>query len=177
MPSSVVTWLPDLLALPETLPRGPADFLRSLRAMLGHVAPLHLDPRRCRYEISDAGVDVTLAHDRYRSWDVTATVAREGAIVSAGGMHQRFDAPARRTGGSPAWALDAVRLIEDLLCGAVEIQLTYRGDTIARAEGFLVDDDELRRPLGYAGAMTPNRFIPFLPERTETVRISYVGER
>ena len=151
---------------------GPvAEFLRELKAMLDAVRPAALDHAACSVTLGDE-VEVRLAHTREERWTIWAAARRDSIVVGTGEMHEHFE-PWREelADEERPWTTQAVDMIAELLRGEIEIRTTYRGDSVAHVEHYLIGEDGSRESFGTAGFTA--LLALWRPKRTEVERVSF----
>jgi hypothetical protein len=66
------------------------------------------------------------------------------------------------------------RLHGELLRGEIEIETTFRGDTIAVVRHYNRDESGERSLLGPTGFLSPGRLLIWRPQRVETERVTFI---
>jgi hypothetical protein len=167
----------DLLRDPSAqLSPAARAFLDELRQMLDLVRPRQLDAARTGVEADSSGIEVRLAHLTKSEWDLWASVDERHIIAGASGIHEHFDRG--EDSSDRPWTSQAVDFIAELLRGEIEIQTTYRGKHLLRAEHFLLprEGSHEKESLGVTGLLSPGWLRFWLPKRVEVERVSFDAE-
>jgi hypothetical protein len=167
-------WMPLALPDPPTSLRGPARaFYDELREMLAAVAPTQVDDSKSSVRFDDIGVELELAHAERSDWCIWATVGDRDAIAGTNWAHEHFF-PSQGTPDDGAWTTQIVDFIAEILRGEIEIEKTFRGDTLLSVRHFNRDDDGERNLLGLTGFLFPGRLLVWKRKRTETEHASFL---
>lgn len=151
---------------------GPVQgFLTELRSMLDQVRAADLDEESSEAKVASGRVELRLAHARDERWSIWVDAGDDSIIVGVARMHEHFEPWLED--GSRSWSTQAVDMIAELLRGEIEIETTYRGDSVAAVRHCLVGEDGSRRKLGLTGF--PAQLALWRTKRTEVERVSFGG--
>src|SRR3954454_14639949 len=125
---------------PATLPTAPRAFYEQLRRMLEVVRPTRIDANKVSVTFGDEGLELSLVHADGEDWVIWTTVGDREAIVGIAGAHEDFSAPPAGVVEERSWRTQMVDFIAELLCGEIEIETTFRGDTPVSVKHFNRDE-------------------------------------
>jgi hypothetical protein len=142
---------------PEGLSGDPLAFYDELRRMVAAVAPPQLDAARSSVVFVGNAVEVEFVHGEREDWAIWAQVDRSDARVGTLWAHEHFTDVS-----------DAVDFIAELLRGEIEVELTFRGDTLTRVRHTNAEGLEM-----VTAFVVPGRFALWRPQRTERHRSTF----